>query len=41
MLIALLVILVIAALLGPLGRSPADERRSDLAANAVQGQHFL
>jgi hypothetical protein len=41
MLIALLVILVIAALLGPLGRSAADERRSDLTANARQGQHFL
>ncbi len=37
MLIALLVILVVAALLGPLGRSGSDERRSDLTASIGHG----
>ncbi len=41
MLIALLVILVVAALLGPPGRSAADEGRSDLAAARGIGHYRL
>jgi hypothetical protein len=41
MLIAALVIAVLAALLGPLGRSAADERRSDFAASVRSGHPDL
>ncbi len=37
MLIGLLVILVVAALLGPLERRGSDERRSDLTASLGHG----
>jgi hypothetical protein len=41
MAIALFVILVIAALLGPLGRSSAEEGRSDLAAARDIGHYRI
>jgi hypothetical protein len=41
MLLAAIVIAFIAALFGPLGRSAADERRSDIAASARDGHIHL
>jgi hypothetical protein len=41
MLLVALFLLVAAALIGPLGRSDAEERRSDLAAQARSGRFDL